>query len=90
MDDLRLSGRRMEIRTADLEFGRTLVNCAILDLSASGIRVCVPLFHEVPDCVTVRFSDGSARPARRCWRRGGDIGFEFLDTPATDAAPPTR
>ena len=80
MDELRQSARRFELRTADLEFGSVLLNCAILNLSPSGIRVCVPVFHEVPERVTVRFGDGSARAARRCWRRGGDIGFEFLDT----------
>ena len=80
MDELRLSARRFEIRTADLEFGRILVNCAILNMSPSGIRVCVPVYHEVPERVTIRFADGSARPARRRWRRGGDIGFEFLET----------
>ncbi len=81
MVDSRRIRRRFAIKTADLEFGDVLLNCTILNMSPKGLKVCVPQFHCVPDRVMIRFGDGTSRPGRRRWRRGTDIGFEFLPDP---------
>jgi hypothetical protein len=32
----------------------------------------------VPEWVTLKFTDGSASRARKCWARGTQIGFELV------------
>ena len=78
--DERQSARPSTMKSADLEFGAVLLNCTILNMSPKGLQVCVPLFHQVPEKVTIHFGDGTKRIALQRWRRDTDIGFEFTES----------
>jgi hypothetical protein len=70
-------------------------DCAIRDLSDTGarIRLADPLAPNDPILIVLR--SGVAHTARTAWRRGPDLGLEFLDSvdltgPVPDRLAPLR
>lgn len=78
MLDQRQEARTGMIRSACLMSGGTGLDCALLDLSASGARVSLLSAADLPDMVMLRLPDGAAHAVRRRWQRNAQIGFEFL------------
>jgi hypothetical protein len=82
--DYRKSARRKLGTKAWIRFddGFSVRPCWIIDLSRSGVRIEV----DEPRAVADRFSlllKRDAGPGRRCrvkWRRGQEIGAEFIGT----------
>jgi len=53
--------------------------CRLLDLSQTGARLAVANAHQIPDTFTFLPSKHSkGRSARVKWRRGAQIGIEFV------------
>lgn len=90
----RRSDRRRVIRAAQLAFGATVLDCALLDMSPCG--ACIHLLRrgDVPELVTLRLPGGDSRAARCQWRRGERVGLRFAGPALLAAAPgpdaPTR
>jgi hypothetical protein len=74
--------RRREARTgvlkrAKITFGRSVIDCVVLDVSVSGARVRTEIVTTIPEQVILRFSGGSAFVARVQWALGTELGFAF-------------
>jgi PilZ domain len=74
--------RRREMRTgvikgAKITFGRSVIDCIVLDVSPGGARVRTEVVTPVPDQVILRFSGGSAFAAQLQWALGTELGFAF-------------
>ena len=83
--DARRSGRTRKVRAAQIAFGSTALDCALLDVSPGGARVLLVTRAEVPEHATLRLRGGESRAVRRRWQRGSLVGLEFVGT----GAPPT-
>jgi hypothetical protein len=79
--DKRLAVRKVVRSSAFIRLagGFAVRPCTILDLSASGVRIAVVGAHTVPATFTLVTSrDAQGRPARVKWRRGNEIGAQFV------------
>jgi len=53
--------------------------CRVLDLSQNGVRLTAMGAHTIPNSFVLLFAkDGVEQPARVKWRRGAQIGAEFI------------
>jgi hypothetical protein len=84
MLDWRRVWRLAMIRRARVVFERASLSCALLDLSPVGARVRLPETADLPGTVLLYLPDEITRAAWVRWRRGLQVGFEFLG-PATPA-----
>ena len=79
MLDLRRMQRSRMIKSLQIVSYDAGTDCVILNLSKTGALVYLPKPLDMPAMVILRWPDGTERPARSCWRRDTDVGFEFLD-----------
>jgi hypothetical protein len=86
-DDYDLGDSTMERRAASrhdmyavavVEFGFESLRGLVLDVSASGVRICLPDSAVVPEVVTLQLPGGVVRTACCRWRQGDEAGFVFL------------
>ena len=68
------------IKAAQLAFDGSVLNCVLLDVSPSGVRLYFPTPTEAPDLATFRLKDGESRTVQRRWQNGSQAGFEFVGT----------
>jgi hypothetical protein len=53
--------------------------CKIIDISTTGVRLCIPFAGKLPDTFTLLFSkDARGHRVRTIWRRAGQIGAKFI------------
>ena len=69
--------RQPVLKAAKVRFGDAVVDCLVLDLSQSGLRVSTEAFMPFPDEVTIELRSGGMWRAVRRWQRGMETGFEF-------------
>jgi hypothetical protein len=59
--------------------GSLVRQCQVLDLSQTGVRLAVTNADNLPDTfILILSKNGSGRPLRVKWRRGTEVGAEFL------------
>ncbi len=58
-------------------FANSVVDCLVLDVSPTGVRVSTEAFMPFPEEVTLEFRTGGVWSAQRRWQRGMETGFEF-------------
>ncbi len=78
--DARRSDRRHMIRAAQIAFGASVLDCALLDTSRGGARVHLFRPAEVPEIATLRLPRGESWTVRRQWQQGAQIGFSVIGT----------
>lgn len=83
LDARRLDRSRL-IKPAQIAFGGSVLDCALLDTSPGGVRVHVLAHVEVHEVATLRLRNGESWTVQRRWQRGAQVGFEFVGT----AQPP--
>jgi hypothetical protein len=79
--DNRRSARRLTRAQATIRLGGSFASrpCTVLDLSETGVCISVAGVEKIPDAFTLLLSQGSrGRSARVKWRRGNQIGAEFV------------
>jgi hypothetical protein len=78
--DKRQSKRKPVDRAAYIRLGGFATRpCTVIDYSDSGVRISVDNAASVPAGFTLLFSkDSEGRSARVKWRRGNQIGAEFI------------
>jgi hypothetical protein len=79
--DRRQRRRGKTFKVGKLIFGGanpTVVDCFVIELSATGARVETQVMIQVPDIMTLRLVDMSEYRVRRAWAIGNRIGLEFL------------
>jgi hypothetical protein len=74
--------RRRETRTSVIKggklcFGRSLIDCVVLDVSSHGARVRTEVVVSIPDAVIIRFNGGGSYVSHIHWARGDEFGLEF-------------
>jgi hypothetical protein len=78
---MRRTKRVQTTKTGRLAYGGLapgLVNCRILDLSETGLRVeTTAMLTPMPEIFSVEFCDIYCR-ARLCWAKDNEIGLEFM------------
>jgi hypothetical protein len=75
--DARWPGQVQMIRAAQIAFGGSVLDCALLDTSRGGARVYLLAPAEVPEIVTLR-ADGESWTVQRRWQKGREAGFKVV------------
>lgn len=89
-DNQRAEPRKRMLKSAKLVFNGGVMDCIVLDISAKGALVLLPAPMPLPEQVALHLSGGVIYHARRRWRRGQDVGFEFKDAPSLSAIAVAR
>jgi hypothetical protein len=89
VDIKRLAIREAVLKSAQIIFDQSVVDCLVLDVSETGARVRTASVFPIPRQVRLRFRGGATFPAERRWARGMEIGFSFA-TAATLAEVPAE
>ena len=83
-DDVQMERRRNKRMTksisAELSYGELnpeVVDCRIIDLSETGVRIETHKNTPVPEFLSIRFLNLKCR-VRRCWAFGNEIGLAFV------------
>jgi hypothetical protein len=79
-DDKRSSMRQFVLRGAKIVFNQSVIDCQVVSVSETGVRVRTGAIMPVPEKVTLWFSGGAAFSAVRRWTRGMEIGFSLEGT----------
>jgi hypothetical protein len=79
--DRRRETRHRVIKSAQMIFQNSVIDCAVLDVSTSGARVRTGAIVITPELVILQFRGGGAFYARRRSSLGMEISFSF-DRPA--------
>ena len=66
------------IKPAQIAFGGSVLDCALLDTSPGGARVYLPAGAEVTEIATLRLRGGESWTVRRQWQQGSQAGFEVV------------
>ncbi len=78
---MRHTKRVLTEKTGRLAYGGVqpgLINCRILDLSETGVRIeTFVLLDPLPEFFSLEFCDVYCR-VRRCWAKDHEIGLEFI------------
>ena len=82
--------RKRVLKGAKLVFNGGVIDCTVLNISAKGARVLLPMPMPLPEHVALHLSGGVTYNARRRWTRGPDVGFEFEDAPSLSASAAAR
>ena len=80
--ELRKTSRKKVGATAwiRLDGGFAVRPCSVIDLSDNGVQISIDAAQTMPNLFTLLMSRtaGSGRRARLKWRRGSQIGAEFI------------
>ena len=70
--------------SVDLGADRERINCVVKNLSNGGARIACS--QTLPDDFILRVTPGRGRPrvCRVAWRRGDEVGVQFIDTLPAD------
>jgi PilZ domain len=83
-DDKRVATRRKVLKTAKIVTfdKKTVLNCAIRDLSETGAKLIVEVSSAIPNEFQFFLqSDNTVRDAKVMWRKAGQIGVHFTSPP---------
>ena len=89
-DPQRAEVRKRVLKGAKLVFNGGVIDCTVLNISAKGALVLLPMPMPLPEQVALHLSGGVIYRARRRWGRGQDVGFEFEDGPSLSAVAAAR
>lgn len=89
------SGHRQDVRKRTFLRGRIEYNggaasmdCIIRDMSESGARLELSETSALPEVFDLYIANKDATfRSSMCWRRGGEVGINFVDRPRTAGAP---
>ncbi len=73
-------------KPAQIAFGGSVLDCALLDASRGGARVFLLALAAVPEYATLRLRGGESWTVRRQWQQGAQAGFGVV---GTGSPPPT-
>jgi hypothetical protein len=78
--ELRRAARMKVGSDAWIRGGFAVLSCKVVDLSDTGVQIRLGTAHLIPDTFTLLTSRSAAsgRSARVKWRRGTQVGAEFL------------
>jgi hypothetical protein len=77
-------GQRQMVRAAQLAFGASVLDCALLKASRGGARVHLLAPAQVPEIVTLR-AGGKSWSLHRRWQKGSEVGFKVAGEPIPPA-----
>ena len=86
----RAEPRKRVLKGVKLVFDGGIIDCVVLDISAKGARVLLPMPTPLPEQVALHLSGGVTYNARRCWGSGEEVGFEFEGGPSLSAVSAAR
>ena len=84
--DKRQAARQPVLKTAKVMFANSVVDCLVLDVSPTGVRVSTETYFAFPEAVTLEFRSGGVWRAVRRWQRGLETGFEYTGFAGLHAA----
>jgi hypothetical protein len=79
-DDKRFAARQTVFKSAKIVFGRAVVDCLVVNVSETGVRVRIAAIMTIPERVTIEFSGGAVFSAVQRWARGFELGFSLEGT----------
>lgn len=77
--DKRVRQRVPVLRAAKVLWRGSVVDCLVLDISPSGLRVSTETVVPFPPEVTIEMRTGGRWTAARRWQKGVETGFELLN-----------
>ena len=86
----RAEPRQRVIKSAKLVFNGGVIDCVVLNISAKGARVLLPMPTPLPEQVALHLSGGVIYNAQRRWGVGEEVGFEFEGAPSLSAIAAAR
>jgi hypothetical protein len=86
-DEKRLAIREAVLKAAQIIFDHSVIDCLVLDVSDTGIKVRTAAVVPIPEQVTLRFRGGAIFPAVRRWARGKEVGFSLDVIPSLSEEP---
>jgi hypothetical protein len=54
-------------------------DCTVLDESDGGVQVELEQAMQLPEELTIKFSDTASQLVRRCWAKGTRVGYQYID-----------
>jgi hypothetical protein len=84
--DARFPGQRQMIRAAQVSFGASVLDCALLETSRGGARIHLLASTEVPEIVMLRMG-GESWTLQRRWQKGLEVGFKVVGDPIPPPLP---
>jgi hypothetical protein len=78
--DKRSSIRQFVLKGAKIVFNQSVVDCLVVSVSETGVRVRTGAIMPIPDKVTLWFNGGAVFSAERRWTRDTEIGFALDGT----------
>jgi hypothetical protein len=76
----RRAPRARTLKTGKLFFGgfhKTAIDCLILDLSESGVRIETAVMIDAPETAFLQIQGEMIGPMKKRWATGNQIGFEL-------------
>ena len=70
--------KRAKITFGNPDHTHSVIDCVVMNMSATGIKARTTVPVTVPEWVTLAFPDGTATRARLRWTRGTELGFELV------------
>jgi len=87
LDTKRIAIREAVLKSAQIIFAQSVVDCLVLNVSETGAKVRTASVVPIPRQVTLRFRGGASFLAVRRWTRGPEIGFSLALTATLDDGP---
>lgn len=80
MEEKRANPRQRTLKGARIVFNdkSSTLDCVVRNLSEGGARLKVASVVGIPDSFSLRFEDGRSFECRVVWRRGEELGVEFV------------
>lgn len=85
-NDKRLALRQTVFKSAKIVFGQSAIDCLVVNVSETGVRLRTAAIMPVPERVTLEFSGGAVFSAVRRWARGMELGFSLEGSPSLPEA----
>ncbi len=89
-EEHRTALRANVVKGAKLVFGGGIIDCVVMDISATGVRVSVEVLLKLPETVAIHMRGGAIYNAKHRWSHGNELGFEFIGPPILEATSAER
>ena len=89
-EEHRAAQRQNVLKLAKIVIGGGVIDCVVLDISPTGVRLSIEVLIKMPETVAIHLRGGAVYNARLRWSNGRELGFEFVGPPVLDVTSAER